>query len=294
MQYFFIEEFLYLACVTLTKVSIILLYLRIIPSSISPRFRIICLILIGLLLANMVSFIVALGFQCRPVSYSWTQWTGETQGSCMNLQAQVYSSSATNITFDLIVFALPIPKLLGLQVRDTRKKIMVVLTFLVGLLGTICSVVRLAYLTQWGNTTNATMHYNNIAIWSAVEGGVGVICACMPAIAGPILHFMRQFIGSEIFTRSRSKFASAMDSKGSKGVHRVPSSAGPSSLADSYVDRNGGISKTVESRMYNIPNDSHSDDDVELVSREGLAGEQGKRTSKPAKGFGHEYAGSWR
>lgn len=259
--------------------------MRIIPGSVSQRFRIACYAIIALLFANMISFVVALGFQCKPISYTWTQWTGEAPyGSCINLEAQVYSSSATNITLDLIVFFLPIPKLVGLQVHDTRKKVMVVLTFLVGLLGTICSIVRLRYLTQWGKTTNATMHYNNIAIWSAVEGDVGVICACIPAIAGPILHYLRKFVGTGIWTRSRSKFTGGADSK---GIHRVPSSVGPLDI------QHGGISKTVESALYSV-NDTRSEEDVELVSRGGYGRDGTQRASGTAMGFGHEYAGQWR
>jgi len=179
---------------------------------------------------------------------------------------------------------------MNLQVRDTRKKIMVILTFLVGLIGTICSIIRLKYLTEWGKLTNVTMHYTDIAIWSAVEGDVGVICACMPAIMGPVLHYLRKFI-AERSQRSRSKLSDETDSKGFRG----PSSLGHSDV-DTLTHKKGVISKTVVASMYNIPNDGNSDDDVELVSRNlEDHSEAGRRTSgRPAPSFGHEYAGSWR
>ncbi|KAK5109890.1 hypothetical protein LTR62_006497 [Meristemomyces frigidus] len=307
LYYFFIEEYLYIGFVMATKISIVLLYLRIIPGTVSPKFRALCLTVIGLMVAYTMAFIIALALQCRPISYSWTQWDGEHKGKCINLEAQVYCGAILNICWDLVVFVLPIPRLLNLQVRDTRKKVMVILTFLVGLFGTVCSIIRLRYLTQWGKTANATMHYNNIAIWSAAEGDVGVICACMPAIAGPILRFFRNYVATHL-SRNRTKF-SGVGSKGSgaggsKIGHKIPSSAGTDTARGEVhhvaLEKGGGISKTVTASMYNMPYETHSDDDVELMGRSHARGqdvgsEEGDRApGLSAARYKHEYAGSWR
>ncbi|KAK4561382.1 hypothetical protein LTR86_004699 [Recurvomyces mirabilis] len=297
LYYFYIEEYVYIGFVMATKISIILLYLRIIPGIVSPRFRILCLTVIGVMLTYTIAFIIALALQCRPISFTWTQWDGEHEGKCVNLEAQVYAGAIGNIFWDLVVFIMPIPRLIKLQVRDTRKKVMVILTFLVGLFGTICSIIRLRYLTQWGKSSNATQHYNDIGIWSAVEGDVGVICACMPAIAGPVLHFLRKIVGSTL-SKNKSKISASGGMGGNindgKGVVRVPSSVADSERGQVHhiAMKQGGISKTVEASMYNMPYETNSDDDVELMARshghgQGLGGE-------PTGRYQHEYAGSWR
>ena len=171
--YFFIEEYLYLGSVMLTKISIVLLYMRVIPVTVSVRFRYICLTLIGLMTANTIAMLFGLSFQASPISYSWTLWSGETQGTTLDLKAQQWSFSILNLCWDLIVFALPIPRLMSLQVPDWRKKAMVILTFLLGLFGTVCTCIRFKYLSEWGQIANVTYHYGNIAIWSEIEGHVG-------------------------------------------------------------------------------------------------------------------------
>ena len=116
------------------------------------------------------------------VSYFWKQWDGEHEGYCNNFQLAVYINSGINIFFDLVVFFLPIPKLMQIQVQDKRRKAGVVLTFLVGLFVTACSMVRLKYSSGVSKITNATYDYTDISLWSGIECEVGVICACMVSL----------------------------------------------------------------------------------------------------------------
>jgi hypothetical protein len=175
-------------------------------------------------------------------------------------------NSGFNIFFDLIVFFLPVPKLMALQVKDKRRKIGAVLTFLLGLFVTICSIVRLQYLAQLGKVANATYHYNAISLWSGLEGDVGVICACMPTIAGPILYFFREKVGSRLSSFSKSvgstgkstTMSSRITGTGDKGVQRLPSRVSESESQmelderDRHVpsDRVGGIEKTTVTSVY--------------------------------------------
>jgi hypothetical protein len=165
-----------------------------------------------------------------------------------------------------------VPKLLALQVKDKRRKAGAVLTFLLGLFVTICSIVRLQYLAQLGKVANATYHYNAISLWSGLEGDVGVICACMPTIAGPILYFFREKVGSAVSSR--------ITGTGDKSIKRLPSRASESEreLHD-FVDerdrrastRAGGIEKTTVTSVYGYTaphlearSGGDGDDDVEL------------------------------
>ncbi|KAI7210535.1 hypothetical protein KC333_g8179 [Hortaea werneckii] len=182
---FFVLEFVYIGILVITKISILLLYLRIFPSTVSTWFRVTTWIVIGLCSAYCLAMWFSILFECDPIGYNWTRWDGEHEGNCINARALIYSSSSINIVLDLMVFFLPFPKLLKLEVSG-RKKVGICLTFVLGLFVTICSAVRLQYLVRWGDSKNPTSDYNPIAIWSAVEGNVSIICCCLPAMAGPI------------------------------------------------------------------------------------------------------------
>lgn len=77
LRYFWVEEVLYNWCVTCTKISIVLFYLRIFTEQVSSHFRTICWIFIGALTATAIVFTIVLLNQCRPLSYSWTLWDGQ-------------------------------------------------------------------------------------------------------------------------------------------------------------------------------------------------------------------------
>jgi hypothetical protein len=81
----------------LTKISIVLLYLRIFPKTVSARFSYVSWAVIAALLAYCVGFLVYSGFQCAPISYFWTQWDGEHEGYCNNFQLAVYLNSGFNM-----------------------------------------------------------------------------------------------------------------------------------------------------------------------------------------------------
>jgi hypothetical protein len=220
---------------------------------------------------------VFFAFQCRPVHYFWQQWDGEHEGKCINFRLGTYIGSGINIGLDLVVFFLPVPRLMKLQVTDKRRKVGVVLTFLVGLFVTACSVVRLQYLTQIGNYSNATYHYNDIGIWSGIEGDVGVICACMPSIAGPIMYFFRNKVSSKLTSSSKSgshshSRLSARITGDSKGVSRLASRESdrddvelePRKQQSTQTHNKGAIEKTTVTSMYQTSEQS-SNDNVDMI-----------------------------
>jgi hypothetical protein len=93
-----------------------------------------------------------------------------------------------------------------------KKKVGIVSTFLVGLFVTICSVIRLRALVGWSTSTNQTMDYANLAVWSLIELDVGVICACMPGMAGLFRRLKKR--GNEYMRSRSSNNASQMLSGG--------------------------------------------------------------------------------
>ena len=181
----------------------------------------------------------------------------------------VESSSIRASFFDLVIFFLPVPQLVKLQVKEKRRKVGVVFIFLVGLFVTLCSIIRLQYIAQIGQYTNATYHYNEVGLWSGVEADVGVICACMPTLAGPILHFFRRTIGSKLSSGksgSHSRMSSSVT--GDKSIARLPSRSsdhGDVELVqrpEKESNKDGGIHKTT---TYNLSQEQSSIDEQESV-----------------------------
>ncbi|KAK5634283.1 hypothetical protein RRF57_009997 [Xylaria bambusicola] len=152
VRFTWVTELLYFILLALTKTSFLLFYLRVFPSE---KFRRVCYITMGVVIASGIAFTLTGIFYCTPISYIWTGWTGQTEGHCVNLNAFAWSHAVTSIAQDLWIIALPIPSLLKLQL-GRRRKVHLILMFSVGLAITVVSVVRLTSLVQFATTTNPT------------------------------------------------------------------------------------------------------------------------------------------
>lgn len=130
LMYFYIMAVLYFLQTTLVKLSIICFYMRIFPTQGTQR------LLWGTFAFTTIwgiAYIFASIFQCRPISYFWTQWDGLHKGQCLDSNAIAWSNAAINITLDLWVLAIPLWQLRTLQIH-WKKKIGVALMFCVGTL----------------------------------------------------------------------------------------------------------------------------------------------------------------
>jgi hypothetical protein len=278
LKLFYIEQWIYQLVIIATKISIVFLYLRIFPSNTSRKFAYISWAIIAGLLAYLVGFWVYYAVECRPLSYFWHQWDGEHEGSCPGTETAIYLNSSLNIFFDILVFFLPVPQIMRLQIKDPKRKLGILLTFLVGLFVTICSIVRLRYLAAYGQLSNITYNYNDIALWSGLEGDIGVICACMPTVAGPIMYFFREKIGSKIGTKfsSNTKSSTGFSKKSlnsSSRIKRLPSTASERDVElDKRLSKHGGFQTATAVPIYNLRDQGSSDDDVELVHQKGGTG----------------------
>ncbi|KAL1795458.1 hypothetical protein ACET3X_005682 [Alternaria dauci] len=178
LEIFYYTELLYLASVALTKIAILLFYLRIFPHQ---GLRRIIYATIVVCIMYIIGFVTATALQCLPIRIAWEYWDGEHHGQCINLNADAWASAAVNIILDLVVIILPMRELSKLAM-SRRRKFGVMLMFFGGGFVTIVSIVRLKFMIQFAQKTNVTWDYLPIGYWSAVEAQVGAIIACLPAI----------------------------------------------------------------------------------------------------------------
>lgn len=96
--------------------------------------------------------------QCIPVRYSWLFYLKEMEGTCLNRSAGVWANASINIALDLIMLALPLIQLWSLKTSySTRKKIQVMIMFSIGIIVTICSILRLRSLVVFMKSHNPTV-----------------------------------------------------------------------------------------------------------------------------------------
>lgn len=128
VQIYYFDELFYLSAIALTKISILLFYLRIFPNRDFRRWVYGVLILCVL---YIVTFIPLTIFQCLPIHQAWERWDGEHSGKCINLNVEGWISAALNIIFDLVVICLPLRELSKLAM-SRRRKAGIMLMFLGG------------------------------------------------------------------------------------------------------------------------------------------------------------------
>lgn len=112
----------------LTKISILLLYLRIF--AVFTWFRLIGRALIGIVTAYMIAAFFAAVFQCTPVEKAWNR---SIAGSCINIEKNWYANAGFSIATDAIILLLPIRPILSLKL-PAGEKVAVLGVFILGAL----------------------------------------------------------------------------------------------------------------------------------------------------------------
>ncbi|KAH9815656.1 cfem domain-containing protein [Teratosphaeria destructans] len=186
---------IYIPQVTTMKMSIIFVYLRIFPATVSRFFRLFCWLLIGAGCFFIFLSTIIFTFACNPVSLSWHGLYRHHQAQCINVPAVYYLALSINLGADFIVFVMPIPKILMLESMSRRNKIVTSLMFLLGLAVTVASTVRLAWITSFIYSTNFTYDHADFDILSFIEDSLGIVCACIPTSASLCRHIVRKFRG---------------------------------------------------------------------------------------------------
>jgi hypothetical protein len=131
LQLFFAEMLLYTITRFFVRASIILFYMRVFPARDNNKFgRLVQFTMIFNVVYNL-SFLIAVIFQCTPISDFWTSWEGTHHGYCGNANILAWVAAATGIVYDLWLLALPFSQLWVLDLH-WKKKLMGGLMFFVG------------------------------------------------------------------------------------------------------------------------------------------------------------------
>ncbi|KAI2610222.1 uncharacterized protein GGS25DRAFT_531127 [Hypoxylon fragiforme] len=189
-------EILVWPAVGMTKTSVLLLYKRIF---ITPRFRVVTWVGIGVAIAWTIAFTFALMFICHPIAARWNSEIPYTRGNYFALLAVAL---ATDVATDALVLLLPVYKVWQLQMPITRKALVTGI-FLLGSLVSIAGIIRTHFLAQVYDVlteapkVDVTWVYAPDFYWTIIETNVGVFSACAPTLR-PIQELATRKLSSVI------------------------------------------------------------------------------------------------
>ncbi|KAI8316856.1 hypothetical protein K4K61_000140 [Colletotrichum sp. SAR11_59] len=207
LQLLYAAEIVYVFVLLFAKLSLVTFYFRIFTV---PRFRMAAYSLIAFLVLGQVIIGFLTIFSCHPIELFWNK--DIHTGGCLDINQLAYANSALAILQDLIILALPIAMLPGLQMNK-NKKISVAVIFLLGSVGFISTIIRLQVLAVFGNSIDPTWDYVPVVWWTTIELGVVIVCACLPMIRNLVEKWFPNF---KLFKWSSPK--PSKDSVGSSSV----------------------------------------------------------------------------
>ena len=119
---------MYKVQISLAKISVCLFLLRIFQSR---TFRYLAYALIGINASIGITWASVDAFRCVPTRLTWTGWTNEESGYCINFIVAVLVNCLVNIFVDFILIVMPVYEVVKLQL-PLRKKMAVASMFIVG------------------------------------------------------------------------------------------------------------------------------------------------------------------
>ncbi|KAH7140116.1 hypothetical protein B0J13DRAFT_608564 [Dactylonectria estremocensis] len=188
-RFMVMSPILYAVETGVTKVSLILFYLKLSPQkwwkwSVYGTFFFVA--------GYNVAIFFAVLFGCHPIPKYWTLQMKE--GSCVNRPALYIATAALGISSDLILLLLPMPMIVRLQM-PSRQKAGLVLLFTIGSATLVTSVVRLVLLVSTLHDPDSTWAMSSAAIWIFVEANLLIMCASLTTLRRFFIHVAPKLIG---------------------------------------------------------------------------------------------------
>jgi hypothetical protein len=129
----FVYTLVWVLCVSVTKLSIVLLYRRIFAVQ-KSAFRTWLDCLAGVLVCQTVAIVVGDLTICRPLNYLWNKLDPDAHGTCFDQQLFLLISGIINACLDIIILMTPTPKKKWKLELSTKKKVGVCGMMLLGCL----------------------------------------------------------------------------------------------------------------------------------------------------------------
>ncbi|EWG55579.1 hypothetical protein FVEG_13561 [Fusarium verticillioides 7600] len=180
LKLFWIDCPVYTLLLGMTKVTIILFYIRL--CHVYTLFCHLCWACILIISLSTGVFMSLNIFQCTPIRWNWDRFSGEDADFwCMDLNKLQWSINITNIVFDVVVLVLPIP-LIWKTKSTFRRKLGIVLMFSLGVVVLVASCLKMRYNVLYGHSNNITWDYMDLMVWAGIESSVSIAAPCLPTV----------------------------------------------------------------------------------------------------------------
>ena len=218
LELFYYGEATYYITVSLTKISILFLYLKLIPQRTYRHISWGMMVFVGL---TGFTCVIAGIFQCNPIPKAWHP---KMEGTCFNQVALYLSNAGLNIFQDLIIYFLPVKTLWQVQL-PLKQRIALIAVFVVGAFVCLTGILRLESLTMASVSPDQTCksllssaplnasqdplpltwhdagdNYG-AAIWSSIEANVGIVCASLVHLKPLIARYAPGLLSIQRTTR---------------------------------------------------------------------------------------------
>ncbi|KAL2861206.1 uncharacterized protein BJX67DRAFT_313545 [Aspergillus lucknowensis] len=175
-QFCYIATVLYCPMALLVKIALLSILIRIF-APFKNKVLFIYVFLGALAIYYTVAEIVKIRM-CDPVP---AYWTLDPNASCLDQRAALIADSVISVVSDLLILLLPLPLTWSLQM-SRNKKLRVIGMLSAGGLATAFSIYRLVLVLRDGSSPDMTIVFVCVILSGNAEGGVGLICACLPSL----------------------------------------------------------------------------------------------------------------
>ncbi|KAL8917289.1 MAG: hypothetical protein Q9172_005915 [Xanthocarpia lactea] len=218
----FIGDMFYLISIMSTKIAILLLYNSLF--GVKRWFRYLCYGMMVVVTSYCVIFFFIEAFNCNPVEKTWHALTYTGPAKCFDNSMVQFVIGGFNIATDLIILVMPMPIILKLN-TDSKRKIGLLVIFSTGIFVFASTIVREVIVVQTLRDFDQSWVTVPETVWLTIENDIGIICACLPALA-PLRS-------TRFFSKVVPGFMSYLRSKSGYGSAKSISSGYPSSNAPS-------------------------------------------------------------
>ncbi|KAI1025969.1 hypothetical protein LB503_006986 [Fusarium chuoi] len=155
----YLAAFIYVLCGSLAKLALLMFYFRLSPQR---WFKISVWSTAVFISGYTIGIFFAVMFACHPIAMNWDVTI--TEGKCINRPGLYIATAITNIISDVILFILPLPMVLQLQMPFKQKVgLMGILT--IGSLTVVTSIVRVSLLPGMLKSMDLTWVIAFPSIW---------------------------------------------------------------------------------------------------------------------------------
>ncbi|KAF2740798.1 hypothetical protein EJ04DRAFT_518570 [Polyplosphaeria fusca] len=181
------------------------------------------------MISSILSFFYVL-LRCGNVinDYVYQQLANNCTPRSADLFVAYQQASITTLT-DCILAALPILILWDANM-DIRSKLSVGFILSLAAFGCVASMIRFQYVEGLTHFEDFFWNATNIAIWSTVEPGVGIIAGCLATLRPLLRSFLskaRLLQSEKHSSRGRSGTGSSNRQRWSRSMHNMPTEVGP-------------------------------------------------------------------